>query len=61
MGALSASIALCVKWEDTAETFALRTCRSQLVTNGSNIQLMHIFRFLLILMALCLLSANLPG
>lgn len=29
--------------------------------NGSKIQLMCIFHFLLILMVLCLLSANLPG
>lgn len=59
--ALTASIALCVKWENATETFALRTCRSQWMRNGSKMQLMCIFRFLLILTALCLLPANLPG
>lgn len=61
MSALAASLALCAKWEDVTETFALRTCRSQWMRNGSKIQLMCIFHFLLILMVLCLLSANLPG
>ena len=61
MSALAVSIALCVKWEDATETFALRTCSSQWMRNGSKIQLMCIFHFLLILTALCLLSANLPA
>lgn len=52
---------LCVKWEDAPETFPLRTSRSQWMRNGSKVQPMCIFHFLLILMALYLSLADLPG